>query len=358
MKILILALSGIGDALMFTPALQLIKKHFPQIQIDALVMHKSVQQIYDRTKLFNQIFYFNFIEEGFFNSFKFLLTLRKKYNYSVNVYPSNRKEYNVINFLIGANKRAAIHYLRKDFANFGWLNNIRILENDKLHNVEENINLIKKLFNIETNEKPDLLLPLNKDDKTFADKFLIENGINENDLIVGFHPGCSTLKNHINRRWEPEKFIALGKKFIEEKKAKVLIFGGNDEVELKNYIKSSINSSNAILVNTNGILENAAVMSKCKLFITNDSGLMHIASALKLNVVAIIGPTSPFYIHPWNTEYKIVSLNLECSPCFIYSPRPLKCFRNDIKFKCIKELKAEYVYNEALNFLNSITKNI
>ncbi len=351
MKILILALSGIGDALMFTPALQLIRKHFPQIQIDALVMHKSVQQIYDRTKLFDKIFYFDFMKEGFFKSIKFITTLRKKYDYSINVYPSNRKEYNVINFLIGALKRAAINYLRKDFINLGWLNNVRILENDNLHNVEENINLIKKLFNINTNEKTDLLLPLNEDDKYLANKYLFENDINQNDLIIGIHPGCSTLKNHIKRRWEPEKFIKLGKKLIEEKNAKVLLFGGSDEDDLKDYIKNSINSSNAISVKTNGILENATVMSKCNLFITNDSGLMHIASALKLKVIAIIGPTSPNYIHPWNTEYKIVSLNLECSPCFIYSPRPLKCYRNDVKFKCIKELNVDYVYNEVLKFL-------
>jgi heptosyltransferase-2 len=78
---------------------------------------------------------------------------------------------------------------------------------------------------------------------------------------------------------------------------------------------------------------------------------MHVASGMNLRVVAIIGPTNPAYIHPWKTEYKIVSLNLECSPCFIYSPRPLKCFRDDIKFKCIKELTVEMVYNQLNSFL-------
>ena len=78
---------------------------------------------------------------------------------------------------------------------------------------------------------------------------------------------------------------------------------------------------------------------------------MHVASAMNLNVVAIIGPTNIKYIHPWMTEYKIVTLNLECSPCFIYSPRPLICFRDDVKFKCIKELDVDMVNNAVSYFL-------
>jgi ADP-heptose:LPS heptosyltransferase len=80
---------------------------------------------------------------------------------------------------------------------------------------------------------------------------------------------------------------------------------------------------------------------------------MHIASALQLKVVAIIGPTNVNYIYPWKTEHKIVGLNLDCAPCFIYSPLPLVCSRNDVKFKCIKELDVERVYKAVKEFLNS-----
>lgn len=80
---------------------------------------------------------------------------------------------------------------------------------------------------------------------------------------------------------------------------------------------------------------------------------MHIASAIRLKVIAIIGPTNPDYIYPWKTEHKIVSLNLDCAPCFIYSPRPLICFRDDVKFKCIRELDAERVYKAVEEFLKS-----
>ncbi|MDP1615315.1 MAG: glycosyltransferase family 9 protein, partial [Methylococcales bacterium] len=92
-------------------------------------------------------------------------------------------------------------------------------------------------------------------------------------------------------------------------------------------------------------------------FVTNDSALMHVASALGLKVIAIIGPTNKHYIHPWKTEYKIVSLNLDCAPCFFYTPKHLTCSRTDVQFKCIKELDVEMVYSK-LNLSNSLPRGL
>jgi heptosyltransferase II len=359
MKILIIALSGIGDALMFTPALKLISEAAPDSEIDVLVMLKGAKDIFERNKNINRVIYFNFLEEGAFKSLKFVASLRKKYDASINVYPSNRKEYNIISFLIGAKKRAGVEYLRKNPQNLGFLNNIRFTEEDTLHNVQTNIVLAEKLLDVEFDEEPDLNFPLTEDDKSYAASYLTNLRIQEGDLTIGFHPGSATLKNHILRRWEPDKFAELAKRLINEYNAKILIFGGPEENELKNFINNKINSGltqnqivNSNIVNTENLAQSAAVMKSCKLFISNDSSLMHVASAMKLNVIAIIGPTNPAYIYPWNTKHKIVSLGLDCSPCFIYSPRPLICFRDDIKFKCIKELTVDMVYQAATKFIN------
>lgn len=351
MRILIIALSGIGDALMFTPALKKLKENFPSSEIDALVMYKGVKEIYERLPEITKIHYWEFLKEGKLKSFLFVLSLRKKYDISINVYPSNRKEYNIINFLIGAEKRLAVKYLRKDFQNFGFLNNLRIQENDNLHNVEENIKLCELIAGKEFNYIPELILNFREEDLEFGENFIRENQIGENQLVIGFHPGCSTLKNHDKRRWETDKFAALGKKLIEEHKAKILVFGGPEEKTIKEEVIKKINSQSAIIVNTSSLIHTAAVMKRCNIFVTNDSSLMHIASALKLNVVAVIGPTNKNYIHPWKTNYRIASLNLDCSPCFYYSPKPLTCYRTDVKFKCIKELSADLVYNEVKYYL-------
>jgi heptosyltransferase-2 len=352
MKILIIALSGIGDALMFTPALKLLCAQLPDTQIDVLVMFKGAHDIFINNPNINSVYHFDFLREGSFNSLNYILSLRGKYDASINVYPSNRKEYNIISFLIGAKNKIAVKYLRKDFSDLGFLNSTRITENDSMHNVQTNIKLVKKLLNKNFDEEPPLELFMTVEDEIHAQKFLSENNISDDDLVIGFHPGCATLKNHIKRRWESEKFAELGKKLIANHHAKILVFGGPDEDELKNSVKAKINSQDAFVVNTNGILQSAAIMKHCGVFVTNDSSQMHIAAALGLKVVAIIGPTNPHYIHPWKTEHKIVTLNLECAPCFFYSPRPLICSRDDIKFKCIKEIEVDMVYDEVKRFIN------
>ena len=352
MKIIINALSGIGDALMFTPSLNLLKETYPSAEIHALVMFKAVKDFYERNGNINKVYYFDFLTEGFFKSLKFIFSLRGKYDISINVYPSNRKEYNVINFLLGAKQRAAVEYLRKDFSNLGFLNNLRTLESDSVHNVQSNIRLCEKLTARTAKEISPLQFPLTDSDYNFANAFFKEKNIDAQDLVIGFHPGSATLKNQANRRWEPEKFASLGKRLIEKYNAKILLFGGPTEDELKQNIVDQINSPNAFSLVSHNLTESGAVMKRCNVFVTNDSSLMHIASALQLKIVAIIGPTNTNYIYPWKTQHKIVSLNLDCSPCFIYSPRPLICNRNDVKFKCIKELDVERVYAAVLEFMN------
>ena len=353
MKILILALSGIGDALMFTPALKLLRAQLPDAQIDVLVMFKGARDIFIDNPNINNVDLFDFLREGSAKSLKYILSLRGKYDTSINVYPSNRKEYNIINFLIGAKNKAVVKYLRKDFSNLGFLNGIRITEDDSVHNVQTNIKLIEKLLNNKFDEGPSLELFITEEDETRAQKFFSETNILKDDLVIGFHPGCATLKNHIKRRWESEKFADLAKKLIDEHHAKILVFGGPDEDELKKSVKEKIGSQDAFVINTSGILQSAAIMKHANIFVTNDSSQMHIAAALQLKVVAIIGPTNPHYIYPWKTDHKIVTLNLDCAPCFFYSPRPLICSRDDVQFKCIKELTVDMVYDAVKNYLQT-----
>lgn len=351
MKILIIALSGIGDALMYTPSLVLIRKNFPDAQVDAIVMYKGVEDIYKRSGLVDSVFYFDFLNERSVKTLSFLLQFRNKYDCSLNVYPANRKEYNLINLLIGAPKRAGVQYLRQNLKNLGFLNNVRITENDSLHNVEENIVLTQKLLNFEDSEKPSFVFRLVDEDIQFAETTFQQNTISAHDLVIGFHAGCSTLKNHSKRRWEVEKFVALGKKLIHEHNAKILLFGGPEETELKKEIVDSMSSPQAMIVDAKNLAQSAALIGKCKIFVTNDSSLMHVASAMHVKVVAIVGPTNSDYIHPWQTEYTIVSLQLECAPCFIYSPKPLSCSRTDIQFKCIKELGVDLVYGAVKKYI-------
>ena len=351
MRILIIALSGIGDALMFTPALKELRKQNPDARIDALVMFAGVKDIYSRSNLLDNIYYYDFFNSSYFAALKFLYQFNRKYDYSVNVYPSNRKEYNLISFIIGAKHRCAIKYLRSDFRSLGFLNNLRKKENDSLHNVEENYQLVEFLLHKKVSAVNNLIFNLRSEDQDYADEFLSKNNLLKNDVLIGFHPGCSTLKNHSNRRWPAEYFGKLADKLYENYNAKILVFGGKDETQLKNDVLKNSSGRNIFVVDTNNLAQTAAIMKQVNVFVTNDSSLMHVASAMQLKVVAIIGPTNENYIHPWMTEYKIASLKLECSPCFYHSPRPLSCSRSDKKFKCVLDLYVDSVYQKVIEFL-------
>jgi heptosyltransferase-2 len=231
------------------------------------------------------------------------------------------------------------------------LNNVRVTENDSVHNVIANIRLVEKLLDKKFNSEPGLVFKLLEEDISIAQNYFNNIKTKADDLVIGFHPGSATLKNHVNRRWEPEKFASLGKRLIKEKGARILLFGGPEESELKQKIHNIIDSADSFLVETENLAQSAAIMKRCNVFVSNDSSLMHVASAMQLKVVSIIGPTNQNYIHPWKTEHRIVSLDLECAPCFFYSPSPLICARTDVKFKCIKELSVELVNNAVIDLI-------
>lgn len=355
MKILVFALSGIGDALMFTPAMKLLRESLPDARITAVVMFGAVRDIYERTGLFSEVIHFDFLKQGAVNSLRFVLSLRTRvpggYDYAVNVYPSNRKEYNIISFLSGARKRAGVRYLRADNANLGFLNNLTVREDDNLHNAEENVKLAELITGKKFTDIPPYHFPLTEADENFAGKFLEDNPLTAEKGFVGFHPGCATMKNHIMRRWEPEKFAELASLINAELDMDVLLFGGPEEAELRKSILDMTAGRRVFEVKSRNIAESAALIKRSRAFVTNDSSLMHISSAMGANVLAIIGPTNTNYIKPWKTNYFISSLQLECAPCFIYSPAPLSCSRKDVQYKCIRELDVRKVFEDLKKFM-------
>lgn len=338
-KILVISLAGIGNTLLFTPALRLLRKRFPSAHISALVMFKGAQEILEGNSHLNEIIHWNFIKEGSFHSLRFLSQLRShKYDISINVYPANRREYNLISFLIGAKLRLAHSYEHLDYLSLGFLNNRRIPEFNSRHDVEENIGLLG-LLGIEKESPKALELFLAEGDIRFAQDWLMKRDL-EGDFKVGFHAGSARFKNQAQRRWAKEKFIQLGKILAQKHNAKILIFGGRDEAQTNREICGSLGEDGWLVKDTT-VRQTAALMGRCNLFVTNDSGLMHIAAALNLPTVAIFGPTNPVWVHPWETRYEIIREDLPCSPCFFYSVKPLACRYGD--FHCIHSIEVEDV---------------
>ncbi len=349
--ILVLSLTGLGDTLMLTPSFNVVRRNFPNAKVVALVMTRGAYEILSDNKSIDELIYWNFYQKGFWRSLPFILQLRKRrFHLSLFSYPANHAIYNVINFLIGAKWRPIHRYNHLNSISAGFLNHQVVLEDDNLHHVEENFRLLAQVGLNAPSEPGNYELNISEHEIEKAKKFIKSNQLEERRLI-GFHTGCDTRKNHINRRWRTTNFSHLGNKLKKNPNTEILIFGGNDEVQLKSKILSKMEAP-GISVNVESVIETAAIMAQCQLLVTNDSFLMHMASALKIPTVCIFGPTNPIWVGPIGTSHVIVTSDLACSPCFYYSPRALTCFTNK-NYECIRKISVTQVYRACERLLEA-----
>lgn len=343
-SILVLALSGIGDALMASPAIRALRTRFPAARIDLLTMFGGVADIYRENTAVSNVLFWNFLKENPLASLKFVLGLRaRRYDVSMVVFPANRWPYNVISRLVGAKARLGHEYLHANVRSLNVLNNARIPENDDLHNVEENLRLAARL-GAEIPAQPALELTVPAAARQQADAWLAENGVAAGEFVAGIHAGSAVFKNQINKRWSAAGYAEIARRLAAERGARALLFGGPEEEELNRSI-AAMSGGAATVVRTAGFLATAALMQRCGLFISNDSGLMHVAAALGLPTVAVFGYTSHIHTRPWSGNSVVVRHDLPCSPCFYFSPRAAQCkWRGEDEFKCIRRITPDEVY--------------
>ncbi|MCD6191392.1 MAG: lipopolysaccharide heptosyltransferase II [Sulfurimonas sp.] len=120
------------------------------------------------------------------------------------------------------------------------------------------------------------------------------------------------------KRWYPERFAEVGAAFSD--KYDIVIFGGPNEVEMAKDIEDSLISSNITnytnLAGKTNIQELCAFIGGCSLFITNDSGPMHVAAAYQVPTITIFGPTKYKETSQWkNEKSRIIRHEMDCSPC-------------------------------------------
>lgn len=355
-KIIVIALPGIGDALMSTPMLRLLRVAKPDAEIHALVMFPATRDLLRANPNVDHVHYFDFINTSKAEGLFYLFNLRQHgYDVSINIYPQNRWQYNIFALLLGASRKLGIRYRLRDWRNLSWLCTDSFGEDDRLHCVEENVRLLQLLgidHELDEATLPPMEIHVQSKYEKFAESWLAERGLAGKHPLIGFHAGTALFKNHIKRRWAPEKFAELAIRLNKELGASVLLFGGPDDVDANETIRH-IAGDAIIEVKTKSIMESVAIMNHTDVFVSNDSSLMHIAGGLGLKTVAIFGPTNETYVHPWKTDYRIIQTGIDCRPCFRYSTRPLKCFRTDPSehYLCVRAIEVEEVFNAVRFFL-------
>ena len=136
--------------------------------------------------------------------------------------------------------------------------------------------------------------------------------------LVILHPGA----NWLHKRWAPERFAALGDRLSIAQRAHVVITGGPDDTALADSIIRQMRQPATVLAGRTTLRQLAACLEQASLVVSNDTGIMHLAAALRRPVVALYGPTSPQLTGPLGDPQRTMVLHHpECCPRIpCYSP--------------------------------------
>lgn len=117
--------------------------------------------------------------------------------------------------------------------------------------------------------------------------------------------------------WPPNRFAEFANRFQAERDAEIILFGTPNELTVAEAITSGMNRKPINLTGKTSVRELSALLSRCHLFVGNDSGAMHVAASVGLPVVAVFGPTDPGGTAPVTPRHSIVQQKPYCSPCFL-----------------------------------------
>lgn len=176
-------------------------------------------------------------------------------------------------------------------------------------------------------------------EKPFADEFYESSGVKETDTIIGFNVGGSWP----TKRWLPEYFAKTADYYLG-KGYKVVFFGGQMDVPIVEEIKANMaNKSTMQATGKTTLLQLAALLKRCVVLISGDSGPVHVATTQKVPVVTIYGP-SPWLKFPPVTDKKVLLMaGLDCQPC-----REHHCSHHT----CMKEVTPEMVIDAVKSLTN------
>jgi len=279
MKILIELPTWLGDAVMVTPAIENLVRHLSDVEITFLGSLISIDALKNHPKVIKTYV----VEKNFFHLYK---TLRDFEDFDVFVSFRSSFRATIIKFFISSKNK--YQFNKKKYK--------------KGHQVEKYNNFINDSFKINTIASR-LILHLGKEN------------LNKKNKLLGINPGATYGSS---KRWYPKKFADVATDLSSQ--YDIIIFGGPREREIANdieqyLIKNGVSNYQNLAAKIT-IKELGSKIANLDLFITGDSGPMHLAAALQIPTVAIFGPTVDIETSQWmNVKSSIVKKNLECQPC-------------------------------------------
>jgi len=322
---LIIGTSCLGDNIILSPAIKKIRDAFKDAEIDIVIGERAIEFAIDNSWFSNYFVY----KKG--RRLKRVVNLIKLIN------KLNKKRYDLIvdfrnsfiPFFIRGRFRLTFFF--KEFFS----------EKIYTHETERVLKFLEPYFGKE--EDISLYFPVTKKDRDDVELFLRNSGVKPSEKIVVFNPGGRANK----KRWSEEKFAEVGKVLLNNYDSmKIIIVGSIADEYIAARVKEMIRSDNVFnLAGKTTLKQLAALLERASLIITNDTGTLHLASAMHCPTVAIFGPTNPYRYGPIGTKNIVIHSDIPCFPC----NEKKRCKKNYI---CIDKITPAEVIKAAMLFLD------
>ena len=308
-KILIRSTNWIGDAIMTTPAVRTIRQNFPGTEITLLAL-PWVADVFRASPRVDRILSYERTgrHAGLQGKFTLAAELRREH-FDAAILLQNAFEAAFITLLAGIPIRAGY---TTDGRGLLLTHGVRrAAEIKKLHQVHYYQEMVRGLGCVPGADDLELVVPREGD--AWATEFLREAAANGRE-IIGLNPGASYGPA---KRWPAEKFAALARELNRSPDSLLLLFGTSADQQAAAEIKGACPDKDRVmdLTGRTTLAQAMGLISRCHAFVTNDSGLMHVAAALATPTVAIFGSTNPVTTGPFSVKSSVVRSDLACSPC-------------------------------------------
>lgn len=301
-------MNWIGDAVMTTPALTLVRQTFPAAEI-VLLANPLVSQLFTPHESIDRVITFDRQGEhgGLIGRLRLAQQLRKE-RFDLALILPNSFDSALVPWLAGIPQRLG---RRSDGRGLLLTSCYTAPDVQPLpHEVEYYLNLVRS-FGITGNHRGLALKTTEQEDHEAA-FFLARHGIGEQDFVLGINPGATF---GAAKRWYPERFAEAARQLCGIWNGRSVIFGSSAERPLAEDIERHLGGAALNLAGATSVRQLMALIKRCNFLITNDSGPMHIAAAFGVPLVAIFGPTDHATTSPYTEKAAIVRVPQECAPC-------------------------------------------
>ena len=329
-NVLVVKLRYIGDVLLTTPFLRALRRGFPDARVTVLV-NPGTGEVLRHNPDVDEVL--SLPRTGLIPQVQCYRELRARgFDCVVDLTDGDRSAF--ISFMTGARVRIGFNHENRLR---GWLYS-RCVEAayDAVHVIDYHAMALPSLGL--SMECGDPVLPLSGEDHERAHHVMESLQLDRTRWVM-IHPAA----RYWFKAWPPDRFAALGDAF-HERGFQVALVGSPEERPIGTEILQTAKRPMISLIGNTRLLELAALMTRCRLFIGNDAGPMHMAAAVGCPVVALFGPSNPAVWAPRGKHVKIIHKGLDCRECFHPG-----CFRGEQG--CMKLITVDEVLKEATALL-------